>query len=256
MLASARTSLALSECTGPASTNKSTSSGASRTARGRPCIRSPQGSESPRSFAVGTRWHAPCRRSADRPPPLPTLRQWAEDYYEVPVDLEAVRHVLSRRPLTEEVVSTLNSEIALADLAEDIAEIGSEKPQPPGLSLACLAVPGFCSGETVAVPVAVAAVVVAAPVATPIPPVHPAVIPSVPVTIPESVAEAPLVFALTLARAGVGLARRCRCCRHRLQAKRGEGEDEDRSSNGRSLTEPWVHDRTPLQHRSHRSLPP
>ncbi|WP_424878124.1 hypothetical protein [Streptomyces sp. SLBN-8D4] len=52
------------------------------------------------------------------------FQRWAEDYYEVPVDLEAVRHVFSSRPLTEEVVSALNSEIALAGLAEDMAEIG------------------------------------------------------------------------------------------------------------------------------------
>lgn len=52
------------------------------------------------------------------------FQQWAEDYYEVPVDLEAVRHVLSSRPLTEDVVRALNSEIVVADLAEDIAEIG------------------------------------------------------------------------------------------------------------------------------------
>ncbi|MFF7278743.1 hypothetical protein [Streptomyces griseorubiginosus] len=52
------------------------------------------------------------------------FQQWAQDYYEVPVDLEAVRHVLSSRPLTDEVVRALNSEIGLAALAEDVAEIG------------------------------------------------------------------------------------------------------------------------------------
>lgn len=52
------------------------------------------------------------------------FQRWAEDYYETPVDLEAVRHVYSSRPLTEGVVSALNAEITLADLAEDIAEIG------------------------------------------------------------------------------------------------------------------------------------
>ncbi|MFJ2731506.1 MULTISPECIES: hypothetical protein [unclassified Streptomyces] len=52
------------------------------------------------------------------------FQRWAEDNHEAPVDLEAVRHVFSRRPLTEEVVSALNSEITLADLADDIAEIG------------------------------------------------------------------------------------------------------------------------------------
>ncbi|MEU9352677.1 hypothetical protein AB0D65_17205 [Streptomyces griseoloalbus] len=52
------------------------------------------------------------------------FQRWTEDYYEVPVDLEAVRHVFSSRPLTEEVVRALNSEIVLADLQEDITEIG------------------------------------------------------------------------------------------------------------------------------------
>lgn len=52
------------------------------------------------------------------------FQQWAEDYYEVPVDLEAVRHIFSSRPLTDDVVRALNPEIGLADLAEDVAEIG------------------------------------------------------------------------------------------------------------------------------------
>ncbi|MFE9417794.1 hypothetical protein ACFYMX_19455 [Streptomyces griseofuscus] len=52
------------------------------------------------------------------------FQRWAEDYYEVSVDLEAVRHVLSSHPLTERVVHALNPEITLADLAEDITEIG------------------------------------------------------------------------------------------------------------------------------------
>lgn len=60
--------------------------------------------------------------TVDRSPEA--FQRWAEDYYEVPVDLEAVRHVFASRPLTEEVVRALNSEIFLADLVEDIAEIG------------------------------------------------------------------------------------------------------------------------------------
>ncbi|MFG2884895.1 hypothetical protein ACGFYV_21835 [Streptomyces sp. NPDC048297] len=52
------------------------------------------------------------------------FQRWAEDYYETPVQLGAVRHVFSSGPLTEGVVSALNPEITLADLAEDIAEIG------------------------------------------------------------------------------------------------------------------------------------
>ncbi|MDH6516501.1 MULTISPECIES: hypothetical protein [unclassified Streptomyces] len=56
------------------------------------------------------------------------FQEWAQDCYEVPVDLEAVRHVFSSRPLTAEVVRALNSEITLADLAQDIAEIGYPRP--------------------------------------------------------------------------------------------------------------------------------
>ncbi|MFI0168393.1 hypothetical protein [Streptomyces sp. NPDC017095] len=52
------------------------------------------------------------------------FQRWAEDYYEVPVDLEAVRHLFSSRPLTQEVVRALNPDIALGDLSELIAEIG------------------------------------------------------------------------------------------------------------------------------------
>ncbi|MEU8974889.1 hypothetical protein AB0D11_37510 [Streptomyces monashensis] len=52
------------------------------------------------------------------------FQRWAEDYYEVSVDLEAVRHVLSSHPLTEGVVRALNPESTLADLARDITEIG------------------------------------------------------------------------------------------------------------------------------------
>ncbi|GGU77793.1 hypothetical protein GCM10010275_10540 [Streptomyces litmocidini] len=49
---------------------------------------------------------------------------WASDYYEQPVDVEAVRHVLALRPLTPELVARLNPQVTLPDLAEDVAEIG------------------------------------------------------------------------------------------------------------------------------------
>ncbi|KQV16629.1 hypothetical protein [Kitasatospora sp. Root107] len=51
-------------------------------------------------------------------------RRFAEDYYEVPVDLWAVKLVCALRPLTQEVVSQLNPAISLAGLAQDISEIG------------------------------------------------------------------------------------------------------------------------------------
>ena len=56
------------------------------------------------------------------------FRRFAEDYYEVPVDLEAVRDVYALRPLSRELVSSLNPEVTLADLAGDIAEIGYPRP--------------------------------------------------------------------------------------------------------------------------------
>ncbi|MER7199752.1 hypothetical protein [Streptomyces sp. CB01635] len=52
------------------------------------------------------------------------FQQWAEDYYERPVALEAVSHVFASRPLSDSVVNALNSEITVADLAKDLAEIG------------------------------------------------------------------------------------------------------------------------------------
>lgn len=58
------------------------------------------------------------------------FQRWAEDYYEIPVDLDAVRHVFASRPLTEAVVGALNPDIGLADLAEGLAGIGC----PPGRS--------------------------------------------------------------------------------------------------------------------------
>ncbi|MEV4190480.1 hypothetical protein [Streptomyces toxytricini] len=56
------------------------------------------------------------------------FQRFAEDCYEVPVDLEAVRDVYALRPLSQKLVSSLNSEATLVDLAEDIAEIGYPQP--------------------------------------------------------------------------------------------------------------------------------
>ncbi|MEU7838263.1 hypothetical protein [Nonomuraea sp. NPDC049129] len=49
------------------------------------------------------------------------FRRFAEDYYEVPVDLDAVRHVYALRPLTRGVVTALNADLAVKDLADDLA---------------------------------------------------------------------------------------------------------------------------------------
>jgi hypothetical protein len=52
-------------------------------------------------------------------------RRFADDYYQPrSVNLAAVREVYALRPLTQPLVTTLNEELSLADLAHDIAEIG------------------------------------------------------------------------------------------------------------------------------------
>jgi hypothetical protein len=57
-------------------------------------------------------------------------RRFAEDYYELRVDLVAVREVYALRPLTQPLVTTLNDQLSVADLAYDIAEIGYPTAQP------------------------------------------------------------------------------------------------------------------------------
>jgi hypothetical protein len=51
-------------------------------------------------------------------------QQFAEDYYEVAVDITAVRHVYASRPLTQHIVSLLNPEVDISALAEDLTEAG------------------------------------------------------------------------------------------------------------------------------------
>lgn len=53
-----------------------------------------------------------------------TYQQWAEEYFEVEVDLAAVEHIYQHRPLTSAIVSRLNAEVILDDLAGDLLEIG------------------------------------------------------------------------------------------------------------------------------------
>ncbi|MET8982360.1 hypothetical protein ABZX85_42965 [Streptomyces sp. NPDC004539] len=52
------------------------------------------------------------------------FQEWAEDYYETEVDLDAIRHVLASRPLTEDVVTRLNPEVRLTGLAKELTEAG------------------------------------------------------------------------------------------------------------------------------------
>jgi hypothetical protein len=53
-----------------------------------------------------------------------TYQAWAETYYERPVDLAAVRHIYEHQPLTNDLVTLLNPELALGGLQTDMMEIG------------------------------------------------------------------------------------------------------------------------------------
>jgi hypothetical protein len=52
-----------------------------------------------------------------------TYQQWAETYFEKPVNLSAVIHIYEHRPLTGPVVAALNPSLSIQDLAFDLAEI-------------------------------------------------------------------------------------------------------------------------------------
>ncbi|MEV4148721.1 hypothetical protein AB0J40_34045 [Amycolatopsis sp. NPDC049691] len=57
--------------------------------------------------------------------PTPEAYQdWAQDYYETPVDLDAVRHVYAGQPLTPGVVTALNPATTVAAVAGRVAATG------------------------------------------------------------------------------------------------------------------------------------
>ncbi len=56
--------------------------------------------------------------------PLSGYRQFASDYYEQELDQAVIDHVLSHRPVTPDIVSSLNSEIGIDDIREDLEQVG------------------------------------------------------------------------------------------------------------------------------------
>ncbi|MEV6825297.1 hypothetical protein [Amycolatopsis sp. NPDC051102] len=52
------------------------------------------------------------------------FQDWAQDYYEMPIDIDAVRHVYAGEPLTASVVTALNSATTLAAVADRVAATG------------------------------------------------------------------------------------------------------------------------------------
>ena len=53
-----------------------------------------------------------------------TYLSYASDYYEASLNLDAIRHVFEHQPLTNEVVRSLNHEMTLGLVTEDINSIG------------------------------------------------------------------------------------------------------------------------------------
>lgn len=53
-----------------------------------------------------------------------TYQEWAEEYFEQDVPWSVVQHIYMHRPLTEAIVKSLNSDLSLEDLREDLEEIG------------------------------------------------------------------------------------------------------------------------------------
>ncbi len=53
-----------------------------------------------------------------------TYQQWAQDYYECPVDINAIRQIYQHLPLTPTLIQQLNPVLSIADLFEDLHEIG------------------------------------------------------------------------------------------------------------------------------------
>jgi hypothetical protein len=52
-----------------------------------------------------------------------TYKNWAEAYYNRPINLPAIEHIYAHKPLTEGVVRALNPDTHLAELSDDLAEI-------------------------------------------------------------------------------------------------------------------------------------
>ena len=52
-----------------------------------------------------------------------TYQQWASEYYEKDTPLDAVKAIYEHKPLTQQLVSRLNSERRIEDLESDLDEI-------------------------------------------------------------------------------------------------------------------------------------
>lgn len=53
-----------------------------------------------------------------------TYQEWAQDYYERPINLSAVMYVYTHHPLTQKVVTALNNDLPLVDAEDEARTIG------------------------------------------------------------------------------------------------------------------------------------
>ncbi|HKA21876.1 MAG TPA: hypothetical protein VKN18_26605, partial [Blastocatellia bacterium] len=53
-----------------------------------------------------------------------TYREFAEEYYERDIPLFVIEHIYKHQPLTDEIIASLNPDVAFADLKADIENIG------------------------------------------------------------------------------------------------------------------------------------
>lgn len=53
-----------------------------------------------------------------------TYKEFAEDYYEKNIPLASIESIYQHKPLTKELIKTLNEDLSIEDLQEDIKEIG------------------------------------------------------------------------------------------------------------------------------------
>ena len=53
-----------------------------------------------------------------------SYKKYAEEYFEIDVPITIIEHVYNHLPITNEIVSTLNSDISLSDIKEDLIEVG------------------------------------------------------------------------------------------------------------------------------------
>lgn len=76
-------------------------------------------------------WHSGKKYSSDELYLLNILKEgaegyakWAEEYYETDIDLGIVKDIFNLKPLSQVVINSLNNEITLGDIQDDIIEIG------------------------------------------------------------------------------------------------------------------------------------